>query len=115
MEEERLKEGFKLFSIEEQAVFLDGLQNGGILTTDFIRALALAKRRAAQRADSDRRTDAKRRELVGAHVPKPLAERVRACAKRKGVSMYRLLVDWIEHMCDNEEGLTVEGRDKTDS
>ena len=43
MEEERLKEGFKLFSIEEQAVILDGLQNGGILTTDFIHALTLAK------------------------------------------------------------------------
>lgn len=114
MNQEHLKEGFELFSVEEQAVILDALQNRGMMTTDFIQALALARRRAQQRANSDRRTDAKRRELVGAHVPKLLAARVRSCAKGKGVSMYRFLIDGIERLCDNEEGQTVEGRGETD-
>ena len=114
MNQEHLKEGFELFSVEEQVVILDALQNRGMMTTDFIRALALARRRAQQRADSDRRTDAKRRELVGAHVPNSLAARVKSCAKARGVSMYRFLVDGIERLCDNVEGQTVEGRAETD-
>ena len=115
MKEEQLKEAFCLFSVEEQAVILDAMQDRQTEILGFIQALALARRRAQQRADGDRRTDAKRRELVGAHVPKSLAARVRSCAKARGVSMYRFLVDGIEQMCDNEEGKTVGRRGKTDS
>lgn len=70
---------------------------------ELIVGIASALGRSLARRDSDKRTDAKRRVLVGAHVPRGLAERVKAAAAAKGVSQYRFLVDGIERMCDDEK------------
>lgn len=45
--------------------------------------------RVVRKAESDARTDHERRVLVGARVPRSLAQRCRQAAERDGVSMYR--------------------------
>lgn len=52
-----------------------------------------ARARAEARRKSDRKTDAKRRVLVGARVDRELAERCRAAAEAQGVSLYRWVTD----------------------
>lgn len=66
--------------------------------------IVLARARSLRRSCSDKRTDRRRRELVGAHVPRALAARVRATAAERGVSMYRFMVDTLTAACDNGEG-----------
>ena len=52
--------------------------------------------REQRKKESDKRTDAQRRILVGARVPRELAERCRAKAKAQGKSLYRFTVDALE-------------------
>lgn len=103
----RYKRGLEAMSAEEReavAVALEGaLRPAGKDWMGLVTNIVAARGRAMARRDSDKRTDAKRRVLVGAHVPRGLAERVRAAAAAKGVSQYRFLVDGIERMCDDEK------------
>ena len=91
---ERFKGDFCLFSADEKVVLLGFLASGGSDT--FIERLAAARRRTCQRADSDASTDLGRRLLVGARLPRPLAEKYRACASSHGLSLYRFVCSALE-------------------
>ena len=58
-------------------------------------AVAAAGRCMAKR-ESDRRTDHKRRVLVGARVPRALAEKCRAAAEAEGLSLYAWVMRTLE-------------------
>lgn len=72
---------------------------------ELIVAIAAARGRGAQRRTSDRRTDARRRTLVGARLPREQAERCRAAADKLGVSLYRFALEALEAGCQRAEGL----------
>lgn len=93
MEKEVLLEGFKLFSAEEREVLLDALAQG---QWELVTALVLARRRTGQRRDSDRETDADRRILVGARLPRATGEQLRKCAQDHGMSLYRFVCQALE-------------------
>jgi len=95
VDKEKLKEGLMLFSKEERDVLMGA-------PVDLVGRLSMARRRAWRRYLSDARTDPERRVLVGARVPRALYDRVKACAAARGVSLYRLVIDTLEHMCENE-------------
>lgn len=58
-----------------------------------IESICDARQRTLDRRDSDRRTDARRRVLVGARLQRDAAKRCKACAKVQGESLYRF-VSW---------------------
>jgi hypothetical protein len=60
--------------------------------------IAVERDRANRKRASDRETDRRRRVLVGAHVPRKLAQRARDTARARGISMYRLMVDMLEQL-----------------
>jgi len=91
---ERFKGDFCLFSADEKIVLLGFLAAGG--SESFVESLAKARRRTCQRADSDAETDLGRRLLVGARIPRPLAERYRKCAAAHGISLYRFVCNALE-------------------
>lgn len=93
MEKEVLLEGFKLFSAEEREVLLDALAQG---QRELVTALVLARRRTGQRRDSDRKTDADRRILVGARLPRATGEQLRKCVQDHGMSLYRFVCQALE-------------------
>ena len=99
--------GIEAMSADERAALKAAMEqareDGDWEMLELIVGIASALGRSLARQDSDKRTDAKRRVLVGAHVPRGLAERVKAAAAAKGVSQYRFLVDGIERMCDDEK------------
>ena len=55
--------------------------------------LAVAMRRRNQQRESDRITDQNRRTLVGAHVPRYIAEEYKELAAEKGVSLHQWVLD----------------------
>ena len=55
--------------------------------------LAVAMRRFKQREASDTITDRNRRTLVGAHVPRYIAEEYKELAAEKGVSLHQWVLD----------------------
>lgn len=59
-------------------------------------AIGCARGRTVQRRNSDRATDAQRRQLVGARVPREKAEQYRECAQLEGMSLYRFAADALE-------------------
>ena len=91
----RFRADLALFSADERAVLLDALEGGRVSPALLIR-LAQARRRTCQRAESDAITDRGRRILVGARLPRPLAERYRACASEHGLSLYRFVCNALE-------------------
>ncbi len=91
MNETRIKEGFRLFSAEEQAVMMDALDTENWDVPDLISRLCLARRRAEQRWKSDMTTDQARRLLVGARIPRRKAEQYRRRAAAHGMSLYRFV------------------------
>ncbi len=64
--------------------------------------IAVERDRANRKRASDRETDRRRRVLVGAHVPRKLAQRARDTARARGISMYRLMVDMLEQLPELE-------------
>lgn len=84
----------QLFSADERAVLLRWIAEGG--SKDLAERLAKARRRTALRQASDAETDQGRRILVGARVPRPLAERYRAAATARGISLYRFVCNALE-------------------
>ena len=92
---EHFKGDFCLFSADEKVVILGALAQGDAPVA-FLERLAAARRRTQQRADSDAETDFGRRLLVGARVPRPLAEKYRACAAANGLSLYRFVCNALE-------------------
>lgn len=56
--------------------------------TEAVSVLLVAARRQRQRQESDQVTDARRRTLAGARLPRETVERYRREAERRGLSMY---------------------------
>ena len=83
-----------LFSADERAVLLTWLAAGG--DAALAERLAAARRRTYLRQASDAETDLGRRILVGARIPRPLAERYRGAAAAKGMSLYRFVCNALE-------------------
>ena len=63
------------------------------LALEAMEVLAAAKHRTESRRRSDKRTDRKRRKLVGAKLPIEDAEEIELLAQLQGVSVYRFVVD----------------------
>ncbi len=82
-----------LFEDERRAVF--HAMHTAVCEED-VEDIVLAMERTRCRRASDRATDARRRVLIGARVPRALAEQVREAARGKGVSVYRFIVDIIK-------------------
>lgn len=83
---QKLKEGFSLFSAQEREILIEAAEQG---QQQLIEQLVIARRRARQKARSDRGTDKARRLTVGARLPRETAERYRQCAYAHGLSLYR--------------------------
>jgi len=66
------------------------------LALEAMEVLAAAKHRTESRRRSDRRTDGKRRKLVGAKLPIEVAEEIQLLADLQGVSVYRFVVDALD-------------------
>lgn len=87
MDKDALKEGIRLFSSEEIDAILEAM-GGSVPFPAFLERLVLARRRAHFKALSDAETDARRRTLVGARLPRETVERYRECASAHGLSLY---------------------------
>ena len=83
------------FSAQERAVLQDAMDYGQVPPA-VLQRLAVARRRASGKAESDARTDHARRILVGARLPRETAERYRSCAAAKGLSLYRFVCNALE-------------------
>ena len=59
-------------------------------------AVLLARQRAGRRRESDARTDHARRTLVGARLPREVADKYRSCASAHGLSLYRFASNALE-------------------
>ena len=66
---------------------------------DLVINIGAAIGRAVQKRQSNRKTEPKRRRLVGAQMPILEAERCKACAKLLGVSQYRFVVEALSREC----------------
>lgn len=65
--------------------------------------IILAHARTEDRRESDRRTDGRRRVLVGARVPRAAADRYRAAAQAEGLSLYAWVVAALEAAAAQDE------------
>ena len=92
---EEFRENLMLFSADERAVLLAAMKAGQV-KPGFLVRLAAARRRTCQRAGSDAVTDLGRRILVGARLPRVIAEQYRACAQAQGISLYRFVSNALE-------------------
>ena len=70
---------------------------------DVLGDLIRAQARTNARRTSDARTDSTRRTLVGARVPRADADRYRAAAAAKGVSLYAWVRDALEEHAQDPE------------
>ena len=100
----RLKRDMDRISAAERAAILSALRQSTRIRRaatrgrmmDCLREIARASARTAGRRASDRRTDRDRRVLVGARVPREMAERCRAAARERGISLYRFVIMALE-------------------
>ena len=95
----RIQHGTKHMSADERRAMqravrtANRLERGGKRMVRMLGDIAAARGRAERRRESDRRTDAKRRYTISAHVSLALYERVKDCAEERGGSMYKFVVD----------------------
>ena len=75
----------------------------GMSIVDQLVDMAIARARTGRKRDSDAQTDRKRRQLVGARLPRHQAERCRACARLEGESVYRFVCSALERACSEVE------------
>lgn len=75
----------------------------GMSIVDQLVDMAIARARTGRKRDSDAQTDRKRRQLVGARLPRRQAERCRACARLEGESVYRFVCSALERACSEVE------------
>lgn len=61
-------------------------------------SVLVAARRHDQRRNSDRATDSARRLTIGARLPREEAEKYRAAARAKGMSLY----SWVRQACEEK-------------
>ncbi len=92
---ERFKEAYDCLSADEQRAVMRAVHTSA--NPQDVVNIVLAIDRARGRRASDRATDRRRRVLVGARVPRSLAEKVRLAARKKGVSEYRFVLDLLEN------------------
>lgn len=73
--------------------------------------IGAARGRDLDKAESDARTDAARRCLVGPRLPQEQAQRCRRCADKLGISLYRFAADALERECERVERTLTAARD----
>lgn len=105
-EKQALRRGWEDFSTLERKAMRAAILEPSV---EKVLAILAARGRHLRKREKDREGDGRRRILVGARVSREEAERVRRCAREKGVSVYRFVVEAIEQMCDNWERGVVEG------
>ena len=106
---EAIKRDYKYLTAAERRILETGIQQGatpGKLLAALIRERERVGRKAALNAASDH----DRRILVGARVPRTLADAVKQAAERDGKTTYRFLVDLLEQMCYNKPYRTGDGQ-----
>lgn len=75
----------------------------GMSIVDQLVDMAIARARTDRKRENDAQTDRKRRQLVGARLPRHQAERCRACARLEGESVYRFVCSALERACSEVE------------
>ena len=75
----------------------------GMSIVDQVVDMAIGRAGTGRKRDSDAQTDRKRRQLVGARLPRHQAERCRACARLEGESVYRFVCSALERACSEVE------------
>jgi len=91
---DRFDAALHLLSENEKRAVLHAMHTA--VCEEDVEDLVLAMERTRRKRASDRATDSRRRVLVGARVPRALAERVKDAARNKDVSVYRFIVDIIK-------------------
>lgn len=81
----------------------------GVSIIEQLVSMTVARARTEAKHRSDAQTDRRRRQLVGARLPKHQADRCRACARLEGESVYRFVCSALERACSE-----VEARHKSD-
>ncbi len=89
---ERFRTAYGCLSADEKRAVCRAMKTSRVSD---VAAIVAAMDRSRRRKASDRATDRRRRVLVGARVPRELAEQVRRAAQARGVSVYRFIVDII--------------------
>lgn len=79
------------------------LRRTGRTMVSLVTDIGAARGRTIQRQESDRKTDAARRQLVGARLQLADAQRCRACASALQVSLYRFATDALMQACCEAE------------
>ena len=82
---------------------LRGLRGNVRHMEECIADIGFAVQRTKKRRESDARTDAKRRKLVGARLPLDEAARCARCAALEDVSLYRFVVRALGAACESAE------------
>lgn len=98
---DKFKDDLQCFSREERAEIISILgeaEHDPVLAA-FLARLAAARRRTYQKMAADTS-----RTLVGARVPREFHARCQAEAEKRGISLYRFVVEALEQMCDNGGG-----------
>ena len=109
---DRFHIGLNAMGSREREAVLDAVRKAGKLPEDSyqmmmaIARIGAAKGREVLTRESDARSDARRRQLVGARLPREFVERVRACAAREQVSVYRYVREALEAACLRTENDT---------
>lgn len=108
---ERFKRGAEAMGKEERLALRKAMRAAIELTREEERSrmlrlltnLGAAGGRDMDKAESDARTDAARRCLVGPRLSREEAQRCRRCAEGLGVSLYRFAADALERECERVE------------
>lgn len=100
----RFEDGVKAMSAHEREALRRAMQaaqeDPAMLSC--ITAIAAARGEAVRKRASDRRTDAARRTLVGARVPREAAARCREAAMAQGISLYAWVCKALEQAAGRE-------------
>lgn len=84
----------------------------GVSIIEQLVSMTVARARTGRKRDSDAQTDRRRRQLVGARLPKHQADRCRACARLEGESVYRFVCSALERACSEVEARHRRGPDR---
>ena len=108
---ERFKRGMEEMRTEERLAMKQAIRAAFGLSEKaeqermlrFLTNIGAARGRDLDRAESDARTDAARRCLVGPRLSREEAQRCRRCAEGLGVSLYRFAANALERECERVE------------
>lgn len=95
--QERYELGLASLPVEVRRVILE------VVSPYAAREVCLAAGRAEQKRESNRWRERERRALVGVRLPLTTVDRMKACAEREGVTMYRWTKNALMEACRRSE------------